>query len=160
MKRVGHCRYDCCTSNRTGCRPSYQQQWARPVPYRFRFHGSFSDWSVGRYHDGGTTSYLWLWCAEPIRNESKCFHDDVIKWKHFPSYRPFVRGIHRSPVNSLHKGQWRGALMFSLIYAWINGWVNNRQAGDFRRHHTHYDVIVMLLVWRIRLIETLYHDLS
>ena len=33
------------------------------------------------------------------------FHDDVIKWKHFPRYWPFVRGIHRSPVNSPHKGQ-------------------------------------------------------
>ena len=38
-------------------------------------------------------------------------HDDVIKWKHFPRYWPFVRGIHRSPVNSPHKGQWCGALM-------------------------------------------------
>ena len=49
------------------------------------------------------------------------FHDDVIKWKHFPRYWPFVRGIHRSPVNSPHKGQWRGVLIFSLICAWING---------------------------------------
>ena len=56
-------------------------------------------------------------------------HDDVIKWKHFPRYRPFVRGIHRSPVNSAHKGQWPDAL-FSLICAWLNGWVNNREAGD------------------------------
>ena len=71
-------------------------------------------------------------------------HDDVIKWKHFPRYRPFVRGIHRSPVNSPHKGQWRGALMFSLIYVWINGWVNNREAGDQRRYRTHNDVIVMM----------------
>ena len=52
-------------------------------------------------------------------------HDDVIKWKHFPCYWPFVRGIHRSPVNSPHKGQWRRALMFSLICARINAWVNN-----------------------------------
>ena len=44
-------------------------------------------------------------------------HDDVIKWKPFPRYWPFVRGIHLSPVNSRHKGQWRGALMFSLICA-------------------------------------------
>ena len=44
-------------------------------------------------------------------------HDDVIKWKHFPRYWPFARGIHRSPVNSPHKGQWRGALMFSWICA-------------------------------------------
>ena len=41
-------------------------------------------------------------------------HDHVIKWKHFPRYWPFVRRIHRSPVNSTHKGQWRGALMFFL----------------------------------------------
>ena len=70
-------------------------------------------------------------------------HDDVIKWKHFPCYWPFVRGIHRSPVNSPHKGQWRGAFMFSLICAWINRWVNNREAGDLRRYRAHYDVIVM-----------------
>ena len=42
-----------------------------------------------------------------------------------------------------HKGQWRGALMFSLIYVWINGWVNNPEAGDLRRCRAHYDVIVM-----------------
>ena len=68
-------------------------------------------------------------------------HDDVIKWKHFPRHWPFVRGIHRSPVNSPNKGQWRGALMFSLICARINSWVNNREAGDLRRHRVHYDVI-------------------
>ena len=71
------------------------------------------------------------------------WHDDVIKWKHFPRYWPFVRGIHRSPVNSPHKGQWRGALMFSLICVWINGWVSNREAGDLRRYRAHYDVTVM-----------------
>ena len=70
-------------------------------------------------------------------------HDDVIKWKHFPRCSPFVRGIHRSPVNSPRKGQWRGALMCSLICAWINAWINNCRAGDLRRHHTHYDVTVM-----------------
>ena len=47
------------------------------------------------------------------------------------------------PVNSPHKGQWRGALMFSLICVWINGWVNNREAGDLRRNRAHCDVIVM-----------------
>ena len=61
-------------------------------------------------------------------------HDDVMKWKHFLRYWPFVGGIHRSPVNSPHKGQWRGALMLSLICVWINGWVNNSEAGDLRRH--------------------------
>ena len=51
----------------------------------------------------------------------------------------------KSPVlvNSPHKGQWRGALMFSSIYAWIDDWVNNREAGDLRRRRGHYDVNVM-----------------
>ena len=71
------------------------------------------------------------------------WHDDVMKWKHFLRCWPFVRGILWSPVNSPHKGQWHGALMFSFISAWINGWLNNGEAGDFRRNHAHYDVIVM-----------------
>ena len=70
------------------------------------------------------------------------YHDDVIKWKHFPCCWPFVRGMHLWPVNSPHKGQWRGALIFPLICAWINSWVNNREAGDLRRHRAHYDVTV------------------
>ena len=80
------------------------------------------------------------------------YHDDVIKRKHFPHYWPFVRGIYRSPVNSPHIGQWRGAFFF-----WspplINGWVNNREAGDFRRNRAHYDAIVMH-VWSTSLYAT------
>ena len=53
-------------------------------------------------------------------------------------------GIHRSPVNCPHKGQWRGALKFSLICTWTNSWASNGDAGDLRRHRAHYDVIVML----------------
>ena len=92
---------------------------------------------------------IWLvWTVCPIspyvlRIETSSSYDDVIKWKHFPRYWPFVRGIHRSPVNSLHKGQWRGALIFSLIYAWTSGWVDNRDAGDWRCHGAHYDITVM-----------------
>ena len=81
-------------------------------------------------------SHLKMWCV----------NDDVIKWKRFPRDCPYVRGIHRSPVNSPHKGQWREALMFSLICAWLSGWVNNRESGDSRRHHPHYDVTAMWLV--------------
>ena len=83
---------------------------------------------------------LVLLCIQCLRQRT---HDDVIKWKHFPRNWPFVWGIHRSPVNSPHKGQWRGALMFSLICVWINDWVNNREAGDVRRYCAHYDVNVM-----------------
>ena len=50
-----------------------------------------------------------------------------------------------SPANSPHKGQWRGALMFLWSASWINGWVNNREAGDLRRHRAHYDATVMTL---------------
>ena len=92
------------------------------------------------YH--GNTS-LWKYLLEHVHLRN-C--DDVIKWKHFPRNWPFVRKIHRSPVNFPHKGQWRGALMFSLIYVWINDWANNREAGDLRRQHGHYDVIVMCVL--------------
>ena len=79
---------------------------------------------------------LWLTLNE--------LHDDVIKWKHFPRYWPFVRGIHRYPVNSPHKGQWRGALIFTLICARINGWVNNCKAGETQSR----------LLWRHRKVST------
>ena len=88
--------------------------------------------------------HVCIWSLQEYTTHSPCDnHDEVIKWKHFPRYWPFVRGIHRSTVNSPHKGQWRGALIFSLISAWINDLVNNREAGDLRRHFAHYDVIVM-----------------
>ena len=70
-------------------------------------------------------------------------HDDVIKWKHFPRYWPFVRGINRSPVDSPYNGQWRGALMFSVICALTNGRANNRNDGDLSHHDAHYDVTVI-----------------
>ena len=54
-----------------------------------------------------------------LSREAEINHDDVIKWKHFPRYWPFVRRIHRSSVN-------RDA------------------GGDLRRHRHHYDVIVMM----------------
>ena len=72
------------------------------------------------------------------------WHDEIIKWKHFPCYWRFVQGIHWSLVNSPHKGQWHRALIFSLIFAWINGWVNNCEAGDLRCQCAHYDITVMM----------------
>ena len=92
-----------------------------------------------------TLSLMSLHCDRLKSNggQYSWWHDDVIKWKHFPRYWPFVREIHRSPVNSPHKGQWRRALMFSVICARINGWVNNLGAGEKRRHRTHCDVAIM-----------------
>ena len=68
------------------------------------------------------------------------------KWKHFLRYWPLVRGFHQSPVNSPHRGQWRGALMVSLICTWTNGWVNHRDAGDLKFYRAHYDVTVIFCV--------------
>ena len=68
-------------------------------------------------------------------------------WRHqmesFSALLALCAGNSPVPVNSPHKGQWRGALMFSLICAWINHWVNNREGGVLRRHRGYYDVNVM-----------------
>ena len=79
----------CTCENGVGNKPFWLQQ----VSPRFAWAASLNSREV------------WLLVRPPLR------HDDVIKWKHFPRNWPFVRGIHRSPVNSPHKGQWRRALM-------------------------------------------------
>ena len=72
-------------------------------------------------------------------------HDDIIKWKLFPHHWPFVRGIHRWPVKSPHtKARSFGVF---LIWAWMNAWVNNREAGDLRRHQAHYHSNVSLNIY-------------
>ena len=70
--------------------------------------------------------------------------DNVIEWKHFQRHWSFLKGNHRSMVVSPHKGQLCPDLLFSLIWAWSNGWVNNWDASDLRDHHAHYDVSVMI----------------
>ena len=69
-------------------------------------------------------------------------------WRHqmepFSALLALCAGNSPVPVTSPHKDQWRGALVFSLICAWINDWVNNREADDLRRHRGHYDVNVMI----------------
>ena len=110
----------------------------------------FFNWKKKSRHKN-TLHYQYRGCIRPreassqgsISRDIDDVHDDVFEWKHFPRYWPFVRGIHRSPVNSPNKGQWREALMFSLICAWINNWVNNREAGGLRSHRAHCDVNVM-----------------
>ena len=82
-----------------------------------------------------------------------CIHVNLIEdtlgtssWRHqmehFPRNWPVGRGIHRSQVVPL-TCMWRGASMFSLICAWINGGANNRDAGDLRHHRAPYDITVM-----------------
>ena len=62
----------------------------------------------------------------------------------FSALLAICAGNSPDPGEFPHKGQWREALMFSLICVWINGWVNNRKAGNLRGYRIHYDVIVML----------------
>ena len=69
-------------------------------------------------------------------------HDDIIKWRHFQRYWSFVRRIHQWPGDSL-QGQWHGTLDVFFDLPPNKCWANNREAGDLRRHHGHYDVIVM-----------------
>ena len=78
----------------------------------------------------------------------------LIKWKHFLHCWPFVQGIHRSPVNSTHKGQWHGALMFPLSFARINGWINN--FSDLRCHCAHYYITVMACIYYVKLTDCVY----
>ena len=64
-------------------------------------------------------------------------------WRHqmetFSALMAICAGNSPVPVTSLHKSQWRGALMLALICVWVN----NHDAGDLRRYRFHYDVIVM-----------------
>ena len=64
-------------------------------------------------------------------------HDDIIKYKRFTHYWPFVRGM--TVTRNL----------VSLICIWTNAWASNGDAGDLRHHRTHHDVNVMpySMVW-------------
>ena len=109
-------------------------------------------WWVNIGSDNGLVASADKPLPEPILTQ---IYIDI--WRHLPTtlwhYQmetfsallAILRGIHRSPVNFPHKGQWRRVLMFSLIYAWIKCSVNNREAGDLRRHRAHYEAIVMML---------------
>ena len=110
-------------------------------------------------HAIGFRRKLWSLCCLQQHHIPLIQHDDVIKWKHFPRSWTFVRGVHRWPVDSTHKGQWRGPLMLSLICAWTNGWANNRYGGDLRRHRAHYDVTVMSTHTGYTSIVVSYHEI-
>ena len=81
-----------------------------------------------------SVSMLWRLYAQPW-------------WRHqmetFSALLALCAGNSPIPVNSPHNGQWRGALVFSLICTRINDWVNNRKAGDLRRRRGHCYVKVM-----------------
>ena len=117
---------------------------------QYKFQGVFPQLESLSLSRPYLVSYMMLhkishnWCvrfAMLCAHVSSC-HDDVIKWKHFPCYWLFVRRIHWSPMNSPQRPLTRSFDVY-LFWAWINGWVNNREAGDLRRHSAHCDVTVM-----------------
>ena len=125
-----------------------QTQWKRKKASRFSLICFTQTYAIRFGVSHPAPGEMWrceikhfIWTVSVLFNESYW-----IWWRHqmetFSCYWLLVRGIHRSTVNSLHKGQWRGALTFSFICAWTNVWVNNRNAGDLRCHRTH-DVTVM-----------------
>ena len=82
-------------------------------------------------------------CPLPAKQKERTWWRHVIKWIHCQCYGPFVRRIHRLPVDSPHEARCRESLIFCLIGTWTNGWANNQDAGDLRRHCVHYGVAVV-----------------
>ena len=70
-------------------------------------------------------------------------HDDASKWNNFPRYWPSVRGTHRSPVNSPHKGPMTPSFEVCFMLGRTKYWANTRLANDLRSHAAHCDVTVM-----------------
>ena len=98
---------------------------------------------------------IWIYLYSAVYGPSRlaCVLLETVSWAEntwwchqmetFSALLALCAGNSPVPVNSPHNGQWRGALLFTLICVWINDWVNNREAGDLRRHRGHYDVNVM-----------------
>ena len=85
-----------------------------------------------------------IWRSQIRHFHNSAYHDDVINWKHFRLYWSFVQGIHWfsrwiAPTKASDAELW-----FFFHLRWTNGWANNRDAGDMRRHHAHYYVTVMI----------------
>ena len=127
----------------SGGLPSQKDSYAKNVSIWGCHYVQWMGYTIGRLMTlRSHSSIMWFisrWSREPVRLRH---HDDVIIWSHFPRYWPFVWGIHRPPVTSHHKGQRRGSLMFSLIFAWTYG--NHGDVGHLTCHWAQYDVTVMM----------------
>ena len=79
--------------------------------------------------------------SDELRDQPWCRH----QMETFSALLALHEG-NRPAAGGIPRGQWPGALMFSLICAWTRGWANTRDAGDLRRHHGHYVVTVITLI--------------
>ena len=105
------------------------RMWFEASGKYFRKIENLKDWEIRSFGITHVTGLRFSWCRYQMETISALL--------------VHCMRIHGSPLNSSHKGQWRRALMFSLICVWTNGWVNYRDAGDLRRRRPHYDVTVM-----------------
>ena len=119
----------------------FRRLGSKPGPVRVKHLASFRN----------QTYYMYMADCGPPQGPSNMGHNNVIKWIQFPCYWPFAREIHWSPVNSPHKGQWRGALMFSLICAWTNGWINHRDAGDLSQGNSIITRSAIDMLWHLNI---------
>ena len=108
-----------------------------PVRFRSPWKPPISNTKLGTGRRPPTKTYL----IQQILGIANGRHSHLVWWRH--QMDTFSALLVICAGNSPHKGQWRGALMFTLICARINGWVNNREAGDLRRYRAPYDVIVI-----------------
>ena len=115
----------------------------------YEFHENKNHWSLTRTNK---MYYITL-----------IMQDDVIKWKHFPRYWPFVRGIHRSSVNSPHKGQWHGALIFFFdlrlnkrLSKQSGGWWFETPSRPLWRHHNG----IISTVYPMKYVKSISHKIS
>ena len=139
--------------------PSSRSQWVKHISKSFRllmilrrvcWSAFFSKWRIIRRCNTSTVSwtneYRISWWRHPLETFSAllaiCARNSPVTGE-FPAKRPVTQSFD-----------------VSLICAWINGWINNREAGDLRRHRTHYGVTVMLFElndqWNPQ--EDVYHD--
>ena len=139
---------DSYVKDKTVSRPSYLQHGNPHISERQTWYWDRALCSLNTTSCSFCSDFQWSCVLETEWPESAA---DVLLsyswWRHqtetFSALLAICAGNSPVPVNFLHKGRGRGALMLSLIWARINGWVNNREAGDLSRHHVHYDVIVM-----------------
>ena len=102
---------------------------------------------IGWHFVDDIVTYIFLYESWSSLNQGSQVHS-VSWWRHqmgkYFASLGLGEGNHRSPVDSPDKSQWRGALIFSVICAWTNGWASNRDTGDLRRNRVHYDANLTL----------------
>ena len=125
------------------CRERFPRHRGLAIPTcitaRARFHLKFH-WSLFL---GGQLTIFQNWFG----STRHIFNGTYSWWHHKMETLSALLAIcaGNSPVTGEfpHKGQWREALMLSLMCAWVLNWVNNGKAGGLKRHRVHYDVTVM-----------------